>query len=47
MRRRRLKIRLFWVGLFCALLLIALAGIIVRPFAAVARWGAGLVECAS
>ncbi len=47
MRGRRLKTRLFLVGLFFVLLVIAAAGWVVRPFAAMARWGAGLVEARS
>jgi hypothetical protein len=44
MRGRRLKTRLFLVGLFLVLLVIASAAWLVRPFTAMARWGAGLVE---
>jgi hypothetical protein len=43
MRGRKLKTRLFLVGLFLVLLVIAAAGWVVQPFAAMARWGAGLV----
>jgi hypothetical protein len=43
----RLKTRLFLVGLFVALLVIAVVGWVVRPFAAMARWGVGLVEARS
>jgi hypothetical protein len=43
----RLKTRLFLVGLFVVLLVIAAVGWVVRPFAAMARWGAGLVEARS
>jgi hypothetical protein len=42
-----LKTRLFMVGLFLVLLVIAAAGWVVRPFTAMARWGAGLVEARS
>ena len=47
MEGSRLKTRLFLVGLFIVLLMIAAAGWVVRPFAAMARWGAGLVEARS
>ena len=47
MEGSRLKTRLFLVGLFMVLLMIAAAGWVVRPFAAMARWGAGLVEARS
>jgi hypothetical protein len=43
MRGRRLKTRLFVVGLFLVLLVIATAAWVVQPFTAMARWGAGLV----
>ena len=43
MQGRRLKTRLFLVGLFLVLLVIAAAAWVVRPFTAMARWGAGLV----
>ena len=39
MQGRRLKTRLFLVGLFLVLLVIAAAAWVVRPFAAMARWG--------
>ncbi|MGH2932483.1 MAG: hypothetical protein ACRDKK_06430 [Gaiellaceae bacterium] len=44
MQGRRLKTRLFLVGLFFVLLVIAAAGWVVRPFTALATRGAGLVE---
>ena len=44
MRGSRLELRLFLVGLFLVLLVIAAAGWVVRPFSAFATWGAGLVE---
>jgi uncharacterized membrane protein len=47
MRSGRLKTRLFLAGLFLVLLPIAAAGWVVRPFAAMARWGSGLVEARS
>jgi hypothetical protein len=43
----RFKTRLFLTGLFLVLFVIAAAGWVVRPFAAMARWGAGLVEARS
>ena len=43
----RLETRLFLVVLFLVLLVIAVAGWVVRPFTAMARWGAGLVEARS
>jgi hypothetical protein len=39
-----LKKRIFMVGLFLVLLVIAAAGWVVQPFTAIARWGVGLVE---
>jgi hypothetical protein len=47
MRGGRLKTRLFLVGLFLVLLMIAVAGWVLQPFVALARWGAGLVEAHS
>ena len=47
MQGRRLKTRLFLGGLFLVLLVIAAAGWVVRPFTAMARWGAGIVEARS
>jgi flagellar biogenesis protein FliO len=47
MRGGRLKTRLLLAGLFFVLLLIAAVGWVVRPFVAMARWGAGLVEVRS
>jgi hypothetical protein len=44
MQGSRFKTRLSLVGLFLVLLVIAAAGWVVRPFTAIARWGAGLVE---
>ena len=44
MHRRRLKTRLSLVGLFVVLLVFAVAGWVVRPFTALATWGAALVE---
>jgi hypothetical protein len=44
MQGRRLKTRLFLVGLFLVLLVIAAAGWVVRPFTALATRDAGLVE---
>jgi hypothetical protein len=43
MQGRRLKTRLFLVGLFLVLLVIASAAWLAQPFTAMARWGAGLV----
>jgi hypothetical protein len=43
MRGSRLEARFFLVGVFLALLSIAVAGWVARPFTAMARW-AGLVE---
>lgn len=37
MRRRRFKRNLLWTAFFCALLLLALGGILVRSFAAIAK----------
>ena len=42
-----LKARLFLVGLFLMLVVIAAAGWVVRPFSALATWGAGLVQARS
>jgi hypothetical protein len=47
MQTSRLKTRLFLVGLFLVLLVIAAGGWVVRPFTAMARRGAGLVEARS
>jgi hypothetical protein len=33
MQRRSIKRRLFWVALVCVLLLLALLGLLMRPFA--------------
>jgi hypothetical protein len=44
MQGRRLRTRLFLVGLFLVLLVIAAAGWVVRPFAAMATWSVRLVE---
>ena len=44
MQGNRLKTRLFLVGLFLVLLLIAAAGWVVRPFSALAMWSAGLAQ---
>jgi hypothetical protein len=44
MQDNKLRARLFLVGLFLVLLVIAAAGWVVRPFAAMATWGAGLLE---
>lgn len=44
MRASRLKTRLFLVGLFLVLLVIAAAGWVVRPFSALAAWSAGLAQ---
>lgn len=41
MQGSRLKTRLFLVGLFVVLLVIAAAGWVVRTFNALATWGAG------
>ncbi len=43
MQGSRLKTRLFVVGVFLVLLVIAAAGWVTRPFTAIATWGAGLV----
>ena len=42
-----LKKRLWLVGLFLVLLVIAAAGWVIRPFTAMAAWGAGLLEARS
>jgi ABC-type transporter Mla subunit MlaD len=34
MRSRTVKSRLFWVGLFSVLVLLALVGLLMRPFSA-------------
>ena len=47
MRGSRLKTRLFLVGVFLVLLVVAVAGWVVRPFGALATWGAGLVQARS
>jgi hypothetical protein len=47
MEGSRLKTRLFLVGLFLVLVLIASAGWVVRPFSALATWGAGRVQARS
>jgi hypothetical protein len=47
MQGSRLKTRFFLVGLAFALLVIAVAGWVVRPFTALATWGAGLVGARS
>jgi hypothetical protein len=47
MQGSRLKTRFFLVGLAFALLVIAVAGWVVRPFAAMAAWGAGVVGARS
>jgi hypothetical protein len=39
MQGSRLETRLFLVSVFLALLVIAAAGWVVRPFTAIARWG--------
>jgi hypothetical protein len=44
MQSSRLKTRVFLVGFFLVLLMIAAAGWVVRPFSALATWGAGLVQ---
>ena len=44
MQGSRLKTRLFLVGLFLVLLLIAAAGWAARPFSALATWSAGLAQ---
>jgi hypothetical protein len=43
MQRSRLETRLFLVGLFLVLLVIAALGWVIRPFTAIATRGAGLV----
>ena len=40
MQGSRLKARLFLVGLILVLVVIAAAGWVVRPFSALATWGA-------
>jgi hypothetical protein len=40
----RLRTRLYLFGLFLVLLVVAAAGWVVRPFTAMAAWGAGLFE---
>jgi hypothetical protein len=47
MHGSRLKTRLFLGGFFLVLLVIAAAGWVVRPFTALATWGAGLVQARS
>ena len=47
MQGGRLKTRVFLAGLFLVLLVIAAAGWVVRPFSALATWGAGLVQARS
>jgi hypothetical protein len=47
MEGSRLNTRLFLVGLFLVLLAIVAAGWVVRPFSALATWGAGLVQARS
>ena len=47
MQGSRLKARLFVVGLILVLVVIAAAGWVVRPFSALATWGAGLVQARS
>jgi hypothetical protein len=47
MQASRLKTRLVLVGVFLVLLVIAAAGWVVRPFAAMATWAAGLVAARS
>jgi hypothetical protein len=47
MQGSQLKAHLSLIGLFLVLLVIAAAGWVVRPFIAMARWGAGLVEARS
>jgi hypothetical protein len=47
MQGRRLKTRLFLIGLFLVLLVIASAAWLVWPFTTMARWRAGLVEARS
>ena len=44
MQGSRLKTRIFLVGLFLILLVIAAAGCVTRPFTTLATWGAGLVQ---
>jgi flagellar biogenesis protein FliO len=44
MRYSRLETRLFLLGLFVVLLLIAAAGWVVRPFSALSTWGAAVVH---
>jgi hypothetical protein len=41
MQGSRLKTRVFLVGVFLVLLVIAGAGWVVRPFSALATWGTG------
>ena len=47
MRGSRLETRLFLFGLFLVLLVFAAAGWVVQSVAAIARWGAALVEARS
>jgi flagellar biogenesis protein FliO len=47
MQGSRLKTRLFLVGLFLVLFLIAATAWVVRPFGALATWGAELVQARS
>ena len=42
MQGSRLKMRLFLVGLFLVLLVIATAGWVLRPFTAMASWDDGV-----
>jgi hypothetical protein len=47
MQGSRLKTRLFVVGLFLVLLVIAGAGWVIRPFSVLATWGGRLVQARS
>jgi len=47
MQGSRLKTRVFLAGLFLVLLVIAAADWVIRPFSALATWGAGLVQARS
>jgi hypothetical protein len=47
MQGSRLKTRVFLAGVFLVLLVIAAAGWVLRPFSALATWGAGLVQARS
>jgi hypothetical protein len=47
MQGNRLKTRLFLVGLFLVLLVMAAVGWVARPFTAMATWGASALRARS